>query len=84
MAQITRVIDLNFVTVTPTAAIAYASFCVTIALALEELGLGKTKIPDERGETMPDGSLKIFVDIPGKARVEFTIPEGEWEYNGQN
>ncbi len=37
-------------------------------------------IPDEQGLLLADGSLEIFVEIPGVARVSMRAPVGHWRF----
>jgi hypothetical protein len=36
-------------------------------------------IPDERARPLPDGSLEIYLDLPGE-RVSLIVPPGRWAW----
>jgi hypothetical protein len=48
--------------------------------ALRSCGLSPEDIPDETAEVMPDGSLRIFVPLPGRPPLELLVPSGEWAW----
>lgn len=40
-------------------------------------GIDPDEIPDEQAQEMPDGSLRIFVSLPGRD-VELIVAPGDW------
>ena len=53
---------------------------VDAGTAMAADGIDPRKIPDERAEQQPDGSLMIYVEVGGH-RAELVVPPGHWRWS---
>jgi hypothetical protein len=71
-----EVLDLD------TVLISAATWCAWDAVVRRSLpqfrGLDPRDIPDEQGRIASDGSLTIFVALPGGREIALNVPPGEW------
>ncbi len=47
---------------------------------LQQMGREIPAIPDERARINDDGTLTVFVDIPGVLNVSLQVPAEQWTY----
>lgn len=77
------VIDIDEVLLTPRAYETWMAWAATIPERLYA-ATGRlpdsATIPDEAGMVHEDGSLEVFVDIPGYSRIGMVIPPEEWSW----
>lgn len=74
-----NVIDLDKVLFSEEAVAAWMSIVPRVALAFQAVGICPEEIPDEQARIESDGSLTIFMEIPGgRGEVSLTIPPGAW------
>ena len=76
-------IDLDTVEVSDEAKAAWSEMALRVALALKALkDAGRTirdeDIPIERGRIEDDGSLTIYVSVPGVLDVDMTVTLDHW------
>ena len=72
--------DLDFVLLTPAVVRAWKEEIAPRA-ARELATAGYTdSIPDEQGRVEADGSLTIFVALPGGVEVTMSVPAGQWAW----
>ena len=79
-----REINLDDVVLSPATVAAWQEIAKRVARALAEIARvrGTTfAIPDERGRVNDDGSLTIFISVPGVITEAFMdVPAGEWAW----
>jgi pyruvate formate-lyase activating enzyme-like uncharacterized protein len=78
-----REIDLDEVMLSQDAAVAWHEMAGRVAVALQHIAkMGKEipQIPDERARVNDNGTLTIFVNIPGVIDVSMEVPGGHWSY----
>lgn len=78
---------LDKVSITPGVWQRWNNFChdLTKAAALKTGWRPTSPIPDEQAEVQEDGSLLLWVQPPGLARIEMRIAPGEWTWmDGRN
>lgn len=76
-------IDLDEIMLSQAAAAAWYEMAGRVATALQHIGKmrGKTlSIPDERARVNDDGTLTIFVNIPGIIDVSMDVPAENWAH----
>lgn len=76
------VIDLDDVNISLPAYLAWQASARAAAAGLAATGriTDASQIPDEQGLLLADGSLEIFVEISGAARVSMQIPPDQWAF----
>ncbi|NBD73709.1 hypothetical protein GVX82_01560 [Patescibacteria group bacterium] len=75
------IIDLDAVNLTAEAVAAYQQLAERVGAALAQLGISPEEIPDEQGRLMTDGSLEVFVTLPGgHGEISMTIPPEHWAW----
>jgi len=73
-------IDLDLVALTPAVVEAWQEVAQS-AFALAHSGrVGPAEIPDEQARVNDDGTLTIFVSIPGVIDVSLDVPADQWAY----
>ena len=74
---------LDFVLITPTVFRVWMNEVVPHAVSeLIARGANLDSIPDERGRVEEDGSLTIYVDLPGGIEVKMSVPPDQWDWKG--
>ena len=71
-------IDLDDVLLSPAAVAAWQEMAVRIASALQ--GVQPSDIPDEKACINDNGTLTIYVKIPGNADISLDVPTDQWAY----
>ncbi len=71
---------LDRIRLTPEAYQAWVARSRQAAWQMQDLGIDPRSIPEEQGEVLDDGSLRVFVDVPGLGRVDLVISPDEWTY----
>lgn len=72
--------DLDLVLLTPAVWRAWAFEVAPRAAALLAAAGYTGPIPDERGRVEADGSLTIYVALPGGGEVGMSVPSGQWAW----
>lgn len=78
-----REIDLDEVTISPATLVAWHGVAQRLALALRELKrLGREipEIPIERGRVEDDGTLTVYIDLPGLISASISVPRDQWKW----
>lgn len=71
--------DLDLVLLTPAVVRAWVNEVVPRAVSLLiAAGMSPDSIPDERGRVETDGSLTIYVSLPGGGEVGMSVPPSQW------
>lgn len=70
---------LDKVNITPKAYSAWLGICEEHIMGLAASSL-PSDIPDEKGAIQADGSLLIYVDLPGAYRVQMRVEPDEWAW----
>ncbi|MBI2356068.1 MAG: hypothetical protein HYV13_02595 [Candidatus Doudnabacteria bacterium] len=73
-----REVDLDELLLSPRAVFGWLAKVRESAVALE--GVNPQLIPDERARINDDGTLTIFVEIPGIITISMEVPRGDWAY----
>lgn len=76
-------IGLDGVVLSTAAVVAWREIAAQAAITLQRLGEMRAKtfsIPDERARINDDGTLTIFVNIPGAIDISMDVPAGHWDY----
>lgn len=74
-----NVIDLDKILLSEEAVAAWMAIVPRVARAFQAVGIRPEEIPDERARIESDGSLKIFVEVPGGCgEISLTIPPESW------
>jgi hypothetical protein len=79
-----REIDLTLVSLSPQVFTAWQEMASRVAVVLaqmEEAGTEIPPIPDERARLNDDGTLTIFVGVPGILKVEMEVLADQWAYS---
>ena len=80
-------IDLDDVGLSPAAVAAWQEMAGRVGDVLRQIsamrGGERFAIPDERARVENDGTLTIYVSIPGIAEIAMTVPVGQWSRNPQ-
>lgn len=74
---------LDQISLSEVAVVLFKDFAQRLGAACAAAGVWPDEISEEQAREDSDGSLVIWVDIPG-AHLEFTIPKGHWAYNNRN
>ena len=80
-------IDLDEVALSSATVEAWKEIAERVARGLAEIARmrGTTfAIPAERGRVEDDGTLTIYISIPGVTEASMTVPAGHWSWNPQN
>ncbi len=76
-----KIDDLDLVLLTPAVVRAWVLEVVPRAMSLlAAAGVSPDSIPDERGRVEADGSLTIYVALPGGTEVSMSVPAGQWAW----
>lgn len=59
---------------------AWEAHAASIAAQLTAAGISPADIPDEQAEQQADGSLLIYVEVPGQPRIGMRVPAGAWRW----
>ena len=76
--ELAKEIDLDDVLLSPAAVVAWQEMAARIASALQ--GVRPSDIPDEQARINDNGTLTIYVKIPGKADISLDVPADQWAY----
>jgi len=79
-----KIINLDAIMLSPAAVAAWQKVAQRLAPALREISEKRgdaLDIPDEQGRVNDDGSLTIFVEIPGvDMNISLEVPASQWAY----
>lgn len=50
------------------------------AMSLMERTIDPKSVPDEQARVEDDGSLTIYVDVPGLGEMSMSVPAEQWAY----
>ena len=76
-------IGLDEVMLSTSAVTAWHEMAARVAPALQQIGKMRREtlsIPDERVRVNDDGTLTIFVNVPGAINVSMDVPAGQWSH----
>ena len=74
-------IDLDLIGLSVPAVEAWHAMAERVAVALAQMRrVGDSSIPDERARVNDDGTLTIFVSIPGVMDISMDVPADQWQY----
>ncbi len=71
-------IDLDDVLLSPEAVAAWLRAVAAAVRAGKLAGIDPAAVPDERGRVESDGSLIVFVPLPGGGEISVRLPPGAW------
>lgn len=74
----TKEIDLDEVLLSPAAVASWQEISARAAAGLQ--GIKPSEIPDEQAKINDDGTLTIFVKVPGKIDISMDVPADQWAY----
>ena len=76
-----KIDDLDLVLLTPEVVRVWKFEVAPRAAAMcAAAGIKPTQIPDERGRVEEDGSLTIYVALPGGGEVGMSVPPDHWAW----
>ena len=78
-----KIVDLDAIALSPAAVMAWAELAWKTAQGLEQIARNRgieLQIPDEQARENNDGTLTIFVKIPGIIDISLDVPADQWAY----
>lgn len=78
-----REIDLDEFMLSPSAVLAWGEMARRVAQELSAIAQTRgqmLEIPDERARVNDNGSLTIYVKIPGVLDISMDVPADQWAY----
>ncbi len=80
-------VDLDQVSISPEIFTAWHELAGRVAVVLAqmvEMGREIPPIPDKRTRVNDDGTLTVYVEIPGVLMVSMDVPAEQWAYGNPN
>jgi hypothetical protein len=79
-SEVEEIDDLDLVLLTPAVVRAWSDEVAPRAARLLAAAGYRGPIPDERGRVEEDGTLTIYVALPGGGEVSMSVPAGQWAW----